>query len=145
MTGTSSRHPMDELTGTDSGDKRKPGKPISVFARPGFGNICLCYVLVLSAFLSPVALLYAFLFADAGPHRFHAHYYYLRTTVALMVIGFSLGCLLIVLGATFSTGLILAGLVLLLLTAVLTLARCLTGLIGAVRRTPPRNYGSYLV
>jgi len=145
MTGMSSRHPVNELNGPDSGDRRKPGKLLSVFARPGSVNICLCYVLVLSAALSPVALFFAFLFADAGPHRFHAHYYYIRTTVALLVIGFSLGCLLIVLGASFSTTLILAGLVLLLLTAILTLARCLTGLFGALRGIPPRNYGSYFV
>ncbi|MCV0426681.1 MAG: hypothetical protein K5905_14525 [Roseibium sp.] len=128
----------------------KPEKPRqksltgSLFG-PGFGNICLCYLLIVSTFLSPLALLFAFLFAEPHETRFHAHYFYIRTTVALFVIGFCAGCLMIVLGADISSTLILTGLVLLAFTIVVTLARCARGILSAMRGKAPQNYKSYFI
>ncbi len=112
---------------------------------PGRANVGLCYLLTLSAVLSPAALLFAVLFAEPENGSLHQHYYYLRTTIALLVIGFSAGSLLIVFGASLSSLLILAGLALLTLTALLTLLRCLSGFVCAFRSLPLRNYKSYFI
>ena len=112
---------------------------------PGFGNICLCYLLIASTLLSPLALLFAFLFAEPDEIRFHAHYFYIRTTVALLVIGSCAGCLMIVLGADVSSDLILGGLALMALTVVVTFARCIRGLFNAIRGKAPQNYKSYFI
>ncbi|MES0879986.1 hypothetical protein [Roseibium sp. SCP14] len=112
---------------------------------PGLSNVCLCYVLILSALLSPVALLFSFLFAEPDETRVFAHYYYIRTTVAVLVIGVCVGTLMIVLGAGISSTIILAGLLLLALTLILTAMRCIRGLFSAMRGKAPQNYKSYLV
>lgn len=117
----------------------------AALVRPGFVNICLCYLLVLTAVLSPLALLFSFLFAEAGGARLHAHYFYIRTTIALLVIGFCLACLMIVVGAVMSTVLILVGLALLALTAALTLARSCNGFFHAFRAEAPRNHSTYFI
>ncbi|TYC52809.1 hypothetical protein FMN50_16580 [Rhodobacterales bacterium] len=141
----SSRHPADE-PGTPAGAAGQPPQHSSPsLVRPGFGNACLCYLLVLSALLSPLALVFAFLFAEPHAPPLQAHYFYIRTTIALMVIGFCLAVLMIVVGAVVSTFLILAGLALLALTAALTLARCCAGFIHAFRRRAPRNYRTYFI
>ncbi len=124
---------------------QKPGMRLSALVKPGAVNICGCYLLAMSAFLSPVALLFATRFAEPELQHHRAHYFYIRTTIALLVIGSCLGILMIVLGASLSTLLILAGLTVLFLTAILTLARCLSGLVRTFRGLPPRNYRSYLV
>ncbi len=124
---------------------QRPGTGVSALIKPGAVNICGCYLLAMSAFLSPLALLFAVLYAEPEHKDYQAHYFYIRTTIALMVIGFCLGSLMILLGVSQSSALILAGLVQLSLTAVLTLARCLSGLARALRGDPPRNYRSYFV
>lgn len=144
MTGTRFRHPAGGPDKTRRGNGRKPAAFTSL-SRPGYGNICLCYLLTLTVFLSPLALVMAIHFADIGPHAFRAHYFYIRTSVGLLVIGAGLGCLMIVLGASFSTALIFAGLAFVVLTVGLTLARGVTGLSRALRCRPPRNYRSYFV
>ncbi|MDN3718463.1 hypothetical protein QW131_02560 [Roseibium salinum] len=100
MTGTRFRHPAGGPDKTSGGNGRKPAA-FTALSRPGYGTICLCYLLTLTVFLSPLALVMAILFADIGPHAFRAHYFYIRTSVGLLVIGAGLGCLMIVLGASF--------------------------------------------
>ncbi len=113
--------------------------------RPGFGNVCLCNLFALSVFLAPVALLFAFRFAEHGERELNSHYYYIRTTIALLVIGLCLAGLMVVLGAGFSSPLILGGLALFLATALLTAVRCARGCLRALRREAPNNYKSYLL
>ncbi|MBN9669279.1 hypothetical protein [Roseibium aggregatum] len=148
MTGMSSRHPSKktgEPVAGNEGDWAKDDSFPGVFFKPSFRNICLCYLSLLTFFLSPVALLFAFLFAERGGSRLQAHYFFIRTTFALLVIGFCLAGLMVVLGAVLSTVLILAGVVLFVLSAALTLVRCASGLVFALRSEAPRNYKSYLM
>jgi len=151
MTGTCSRHPAEEAGEPDDGDEGRTedrGRDDSfpgILFRPGFANVCLCYLFVLSFFLSPAALLFSFLFAERGDSRILTHYYFVRTTIALLVIGFCMSGLMIVLGAVFSSLLILTGVTLFAATAALTLIRCVSGLIFALRCKAPRNYKSYFV
>ncbi|MES0809438.1 hypothetical protein ABLO27_08160 [Roseibium sp. SCPC15] len=126
-------------------DKRTSHHSRGRLIGPGLSNICLCYILILSALLSPIALLFAFLFAEPDETRVYAHYFYIRTTVALLVIGVCIGCLMIVLGASISSSVILAGLVLLALTLGLTVIRCIRGFFSAMRGKAPQNYKSYFV
>lgn len=145
MSGMSSRHPSDGPGPPAGSAGEKPRSLPAALVRPGFTNICLCYLLVLSAVFSPLALLFSFVFAEAGGAPLHAHYFYIRTTIALLVIGFCLSCLMIVLGALMSTVLILTGLALLALTAALTLARSCSGFFHAFRSQAPRNYSTYFI
>ncbi|MEM9629946.1 MAG: hypothetical protein AAGA50_01380 [Pseudomonadota bacterium] len=126
-------------------DKRASHDTRGRLIEPGLSNICLCYVLILSALFAPIALLFAFLFAEPDETRVYAHYFYIRTTVALLVIGVCVGCLMIVLGASISSSVILAGLFLLVLTIGLTVTRCIRGFFSALRGKAPQNYKSYFV
>lgn len=110
-----------------------------------FSNIVLCYAFIPTFFLSPLALYFAVTFSEPAEQRIFAHYYYIRTTIALMVIGGCTGSLMILLGADLSSLLILTGLTVVLLTAVLTILRCLKGFLCAFKGEPPRAYTSYLL
>lgn len=111
---------------------------------PGFGNVFLCYLLVCSLVLAPVALIFSIRFADSTEQRLFAHYFFIRTTIAVFVIGTCVSCLLILIGADLSSSLILAGLALLTITSALTLVRCFRGIFSALRGNSPRFYRSYL-
>ncbi|MET1414164.1 hypothetical protein ABVF61_17960 [Roseibium sp. HPY-6] len=111
----------------------------------GFGNIILCYAFILTFFLSPFALYFAISFSEPAENRFFAHYYYIRTTIAVMVIGGCMGSLMILLGADVSSFLILAGLAVVALAGMLTFLRCLKGILCAFKGEPPRTYTSYLL
>ncbi|WP_281926445.1 hypothetical protein [Roseibium album] len=109
------------------------------------GNVFVCYALILTFFLAPLALFIAMRFSEPAEQSVFAHFFYIRTTIALLVIGCCVGGLLILLGADLSSSLILVGLAIFVLTGFLTLARCLVGGFCALRGRPPRSYRSYLV
>lgn len=145
MTGSRSRHTANEPEHRASGDgKQKAFSPFGLF-RPGSANICLCHLLVLTLVLSPIVLAFAFLYAEQGGRWQQAHYHYLRTTIALLVIGLSAGGLMILLGASNSTALMLAGLGLCAATVLLSFARSLHGFYSALRGSPLRNHRSYFI
>jgi uncharacterized membrane protein len=145
MTGLRSRQTANEPEHRATGDeKQRTFSPFGLF-RPGSANICLCHLLVLTLLLSPVALGFAFLYAEQGGRWQQAHYHYLRTTVALLVIGLSAGGLMILIGASISSALMLAGLGLCAATVLLNLARSLHGFYSALRGAPLRNHRSYFI
>ena len=145
MTGLRSRRTANEPEHSATGDaKQKAVSPFGLF-RPGSANICLCHLLVLTLLLSPIALVFAFLYAETGGHWQQTHYHYLRTTIALLVIGLSAGGLMILLGAAISSVLMLVGLVLCTATVLLIFARSLHGFYRALRGFPLRNHQSYFI
>ncbi|GAA0778022.1 hypothetical protein GCM10009077_19140 [Roseibium denhamense] len=112
---------------------------------PGFANTALCYLCLLSFALSPVALLFSLAYAhtDHGIHR--QHYYYIRTTIAVLVIGLSAGALLVLIGANTSPAVILSGVGIVAAAALTSIARCLHGLVRSFRKAPLRNHRTYLI
>ncbi|QFT33495.1 hypothetical protein FIV00_23590 [Labrenzia sp. THAF82] len=140
-------HPVENLVrNTDAKNRgRSPGSRLRSFFLPGRGNIFLCYLMTLSVMLCPIALLFAILFAETQNEEFQAHYHYLRTTIALLVIGLLTGCLLIVLGASLSSLLIFAGLAFAGAALILTVLRCSHGLIRTTRGLPLRNHRTYFI
>jgi uncharacterized membrane protein len=145
MTGLRSRHTASEQEHRATGDgKQKAFSPFGLF-RPGSANICLCHLLVLTILLSPIALAFAILYAEPGGRWLQAHYHYLRTTIALLVIGLGTGGLMILLGASISSALMLAGLGLCATTVLLSYARSLLGFCSALRGSPLRNHRSYFI
>lgn len=113
--------------------------------RPGATNICLCHLLVASLVLAPFALAFSIFHADPGGRWLEAHYLYLRTSVAVLVIGAGLGSLMILLGAPQSSLVMLGGLFLVAATLLITLARSCNGFCRALLGLPLRNPKSYLV
>jgi uncharacterized membrane protein len=101
--------------------------------------------MVLALLTVPLALAISIRYAAPEGRCLEAHYLYLRTTIAVLVIGTGTGGLLILLGAPLSSGLMLAGLGLIAATLTLTLARCCNGFCRALLGRPPRNPKSYLV
>lgn len=139
------RHPVKDTRGPENRNGQRGRNRTGTLFAPGFGNIVLCYAFVCSLLLAAAALLFAVNFADTSDRRLYAHYYYLRTTIALMVIGYCIGGLLILMGADYSSSLILAGLAIAASSTVLTFARCLNGTFCALRRVAPPGFKSYLV
>ncbi|GAB4531231.1 MAG: hypothetical protein Tsb0019_33020 [Roseibium sp.] len=113
--------------------------------RPGAVNICLCHMLILTGLLSPLALVFAFRFAEPEDRWLQSHYHYVRTSVALLVIGGGLGGLMILFGAPLSSGLMLAGLGMIAATLILAAARSLTGVYCSLRGLPLRNHETFLL
>lgn len=145
MTGLRSRHTANEPEQRATGDgKQKAFSPFGLF-RPGSANICLCHLFVLTLLLSPIALGFAFLFAEQGGRWQQAHYHYLRTTIALLIIGLSAGGLMILLGASISSALMLAGLGLCAVAVLLCYTRSGLGFYSALRGSPLRNHRSYFI
>ncbi|GAB2185440.1 hypothetical protein [Roseibium sp. LAB1] len=155
MTGLRSRHTTNEPATNEpatnepehrsaGGGKQKAFSPFGLF-RPGSANICLCHLLVLTVLLSPIALGIAVIYAEPEGRWLQAHYHYLRTTIALLVIGLSTGGLMILLGASSSSALMLAGLGVCTVTVMLSSARSLLGLFSALRGSPLRNHRSYFI
>lgn len=146
MTGRRSRFPAAGEPDHRRGRQRRVARrlPAAVF-RPGPANICLCHLLVASLALAPLALLFSFRHADPGGRWLESHYLYLRTSIALLVIGAGLGGLMILLGAPLSSLLMLGGLALVAATLLLTLARCCNGFYRALFGLSLRNPKSYLV
>ena len=139
------RHPVKDIChGADASQQDEAAKSMRLFAS-GFPNILLCYACICSLALSPLALLFAITHAEHTEERLFAHYHYIRTTIAIMVIGSGLGGVMIILGADISKRLILAGLLLAMLTGVLAFARCIKGTAYAVLRRAPRGYSSYIL
>ena len=140
-----SRHPTDEICQTaDKTPQTSSARAKQLFA-PGFANAVLCYACICVIFLAPAALLFSVQFAVHTEERLFSHYFYIRTTIALMVIGSSLGGIMIVLGAEISAHLILAGLLLTTLTGILAIARCIKGVAFALMRKSPPSYRSYIL
>ncbi|MCK7610921.1 hypothetical protein [Roseibium sediminicola] len=146
MTGRRSRFPAaGEPDHRRSRQRRTVYRfPATVF-RPGPANICLCHILVASLALAPLALIFSVWYADPGARWLEAHYLYLRTSIALLVIGAGLGSLMILLGAPLSSLLMLGGLALIAATLLLTLARCCNGFFRTLFGRPLRDPKSYLV
>jgi uncharacterized membrane protein len=144
ISGQGSRPPAGGQ-GPRKRDEGGPGRLPAVLIRPGPVNICLCNLFVLTGFLAPLALAFAFLFADTEGRWLQSHYHYLRTTVALFVIGGGLGGLMILFGAPLSSGLMLAGLGLITATLLLTAARSLAGFYCSLRGLPLRNHETFLL
>ncbi|WP_420336022.1 hypothetical protein [Roseibium sp.] len=140
-----SRHPADEICQSADTDPHTGSDTAKDLFAPGFPNAVICYVCICVFFPAPIALLFAVQFADHSEERLFAHYYYIRTTIALMVIGSSIGGVMIVLGAEISTHLILAGLLLAALAEMLAIARCLKGVAFALMRKSPPSYHSYIL
>ena len=143
MTGLRSRHPADEPDHRRSGGRT--GRSLAGLLSPGYTNTCLCYLLVAIVLPLPLALIFAIRFASCQEDRLQAHYLYLRTTIALLVIGAGTGALLILLGAPLSSLVMLAGLVLMAATLLLTVLRCCYGCYCAVRQQGLRNPHSFFV
>jgi len=144
MTGPGSRPPAGGRSNRRR-DTDVSGRFPAALVRPGPVNLCLCHMLVLTGFLMPLALAFAFRFAETDDRWLRSHYHYLRTTVALFVIGGGLGWLMILFGVPYSTALMLAGLAVIAVTLVLIAARSLTGIYCAIRRAPLRNHESFLL
>lgn len=144
MAGLGSRHPADKMRRLAGSGQGPSGRQRRGMFSPGFGNVFLCYLLVCSLVLAPVALIFSVRFADSTEQRLFAHYFFIRTTIAVFVIGTCVSCLLILIGADLSSSLILAGLALLTITSALTLIRCFRGIFSALRGNSPRFYRSYL-
>ena len=104
----------------------------------------VCYALILTVVLAPLALFLALHFSKRAEQTVFAHYYFIRTTVGLLVIGCCVGGLMVLMGADFSSSLILAGLAVFALTGFLTIARCVSGGVCALLGKAPRNYETYL-
>jgi|GEM_PF-1593506 len=139
------RQPAEESGQRAAGAERETGLgPRSVF-RASAANVCLCHCLVMALLPSPVALGFAIAFADADGRWLRSHYHYLRTTIALLVIGLSSGSLLILAGLSLYSMLMLAGLAICALTVLLVLARSLNGIFRAFRGIPFRNHRSYFI
>lgn len=145
MTGLRSRQPVNDPGQRDRDNYFNDVRFPATLVHPGFANICLCYVLVAALLTLPLALFLAIRFAVPGRTQLEAHYLYIRTTIALLVIGTGVGSLLILLGAPLSSSLMLGGLALIATTLVQALARCCYGVSCAVRRQPVHNPKSYLV
>lgn len=138
------RGPTEDTCHTiDAHRQTGSARGIHIFA-PGFSNAVFCYACVCVLFLAPIALLFSVQFADHTDERFYSHYHYIRTTIALLVIGGSVGGMMIFLGAETSNKLILSGLLLISFSATLAIARCLKGLAFALMRQPPSSYRSYI-
>jgi len=139
------RQPAEESGQEARGAERETGlDPRSVF-RASAANICLCHCLVMALIPSPVALGFAIAFAEADGRWLRSHYHYLRTTIALLVIGISSGSLVILAGLSLTSILMLAGLGICALTVLLVLARSLNGIFCAFLGAPLRNHRSYFL
>ncbi len=145
MTGPGSRHPADGQGNRKRSEQTAAGPLPAAVIRPGYFNICLCNVLVLTGLLVPAALVFAVRFAETDGRWLQAHYHYIRTTIALLAIGSSLGGLMILLGAPLSSYLMLAGLGLIAATILLCIARCVTGFTCSLRGVSLRDHRTYLV
>jgi len=145
MTGSNSRHPAGEPGHHSDVNRREAGRFPAALCRPGSVNVCLCHLLVLSLLAVPLALFFSCHHADPADRWLQSHYLYLRTTIALLVIGASLGSLMILLGAPLSSAMMLAGLGLIAATLLLLLLRCCNGFVRAMRGLSLKNPKSYLV
>ncbi|ASP36375.1 hypothetical protein [Labrenzia sp. VG12] len=145
MTGLRSRHPVKKPDYRDRDNQTRSGWSPTALFQPGFANICLCHVLVAAVLTVPFAFFMAIRHAETGEKPIEAHYLYVRTTIALLVIGTGIGSFLILLGAPLSSSLMLSGLALIAATLLLTLPRCCYGLSCAARRKPLRNPKSFLI
>lgn len=140
-----SRHPADEICHhEETHTQTEAVRARSLFA-PGFANIALCYMCTCTILLVPLALFFSAGYANQEEKNLFSHYYYIRTTIALMVIGICSGGMMVILGADVSTHLILAGLILVTLTGILTVARCTKGIAFALMRRSPSAYRSYIL
>ncbi|MHA7774041.1 hypothetical protein [Roseibium sp. M-1] len=145
MTGMHFNRPADDLgQRTADADRERELGPRTIL-RASAANICLCHCLVLSLFLSPAALGFAIAFADTDGRWLRAHYHYLRTTIALLVIGLASGSLLILAGLSLSPALMLAGLGICAATILLVIARTLNGIFRAFFGLQLRNHRSYFI
>ncbi|MBO6510554.1 MAG: hypothetical protein JJ979_19090 [Roseibium sp.] len=111
----------------------------------GMVNVGLCHVMMSTYVLSPVALVFATVYADVDRQVLREHHHYIKTSGAILLIGTSISGLLWLAGAALSTVLILIGLAAMSLTAALVFLRSLNGLALCLRKQPPKNYRSYLV
>lgn len=145
MTGLSSRHPANGPGHRRDEDRNAAGRFPATLFRHGPVNVCVCHLLVLSLVATPLALLFAVRHADTADRWLQAHYLYVRTSIALLVIGVGLGSLCILLGAPTSAFLMLAGLGLVVATLLLMVMRCANGIFRALRGLSLRNPKSYLV
>lgn len=139
------RHSADEICQNAGPNPNNNAAGTKRLFSPGFSNVLLCYVCSCAVLPAPLALLFAVNYAEHPEERLFAHYHYIRTTIALMVIGSSLGGIMIVLGAEIATQLTLAGLFLVTLTGVLALLRCAKGIFSAIMRQSPTSYRSYIL
>jgi uncharacterized membrane protein len=142
MTGQGSRHPANRQ------GNRSPaaaGAFPAALIRPGHVNICICQVLILTGLLAPVALAFAIRFSETEGRWLQSHYHYIRTTIAVLVIGCCLGSLMILLGAPLSSLLMLAGLGVIAATLVLCVSRCVTGFYCSWRGYRLRDHATYLI
>jgi hypothetical protein len=145
MTGMQYHRPVGEPGQRAAGTEREAGfSPRSVF-KASAANLCLCHCLVIALLPSPAALGFAIAFAETGGPWLRAHYHYLRTTIALLVIGLSSGSLMILAGLSLSSKLMLAGLGLCAGTMLLVLVRSLNGIIRAFFGLQLRNHRSYFI
>lgn len=139
------RQPAEESGQRAAGEDRQTGlDPRSVF-RASAANICLCHCLVMTLFPSPVALGFAIAFAETDGRWLRSHYHYLRTTIALLVIGLCSGSLMILAGLSLSSMLMVAGLGICALTLLLVLARSLNGIFRSFLGLQLRNHRSYFI
>jgi uncharacterized membrane protein len=145
MPGRASFRSRGERNLLEEACERKYMKLRSAILSPGFVNIGICNLLILSTAFIPIALFFAIRFANENNQCFQGHYHYIRTSIAVLVIGTCLAGLMILAGAALSSLLILAGLVLLCLTGALVVLRCFSGLVLSLRNEPHRNEKSYLI
>lgn len=140
-----SRHSTDEICHDSDAHRQADTVSAKGLFAPGFVNIVLCYISTCTVLLVPLALLFSASYANHEEEKLFSHYYYIRTTIALMVIGSCSGGIMVILGADFSTNLILAGLLLIFLTGMLAIARCMKGIAFALMRRSPSSYRSYIL
>lgn len=140
-----SRHSTDEICHDANTHRQAEAASAKDPLSPGFGNIVLCYITTCTVLLVPLALFFSASYANQEEESLFSHYYYIRTTIALMVIGSCSGGIMVILGADFSTRLILAGLFLISLTGMLAIARCIKGIAFALMRRSPSSYRSYVL
>lgn len=112
---------------------------------PGFINVALCHALLLPFITLPLSTYFAARFGSCHGRELIGHYHYIRTTVAIMLLGGGTAALCLLVGVETSARLVLAGLVVGALTLVLFYLRCLYGIACALRRKPLRNHRSLLV
>lgn len=145
MTGLRSRLRVKNPDHRDRDYNSRSGRSPAGLFSSGFANICLCYLLVAAILTVPFALFLAIRNAESGEKPLEAHYLYIRTTIALLVIGTGIGTLLILLGAPLSSGLMLGGLALIAATLLVALSRCCYGLSCAARHKTLRDPKSFLI
>ena len=145
MTGSRFDRPAGDLGQRTAGTNRgvKFG-PRAIF-RASAANIALCHLLVMTLFFSPIALGFSIIYAETEQDWLRAHYHYLRTSIALMVIGLAVGGLMILAGVSLSSALMLAGLAVCAVTLMLVAARSAIGIFRAFLGLRLRNHNSYFL